>query len=274
MRIQILTLILLLCTSVWAKPQSDPYQMTKDLVENPSQLTQSDDQPIFLIQDGGLVERQPKEWLSEQLKDQDVKQPVSVRVTFDFGEKELRATLRPNEQKGWSLQTLQVSQNNLEGIFGEGLATDPFQPEPVENHLGGLALLGFFAAIMGALPAWVVARLVSRPTRSKDLVVEQPVQETHVSSLGDLSYLQAAAVVFLSIEPEDTAHLFSHLSEREVARITQAIVTLPTITYDVREEALHFLADQLEIEVSDIGEFLSLHTAELAAELSDWVCYS
>lgn len=87
----------------------------------------------------------------------------------------------------------------------------------------------------------------NRAAQALTILAGEPLQQAGVLHGSELSPGQRAAVLFVSLPPEDSASIFSHLSPESVQAITLSITQLPPITSFARVDVIReFLGETLK----------------------------
>jgi hypothetical protein len=204
---------------------------------------------------------------SERLSPEAVEQILKDRSPEKIDNHETKSVHYRFENK--NLDVEKVKRNGeweiVSGTLYEDSDLFPIQPlqteEPQSEHLGFWILFLLFT-LVGAVPGWVLARLYSRGSQTSP----KPAQD-----LSDLTYPEAAAVVFLSMRPEECGELACHLGEEKLLRLKQVLQTLDGVGRGLAYETVRFFASQFELEPWEASRVWS-ERPDLAAELlSEWL---
>ena len=75
----------------------------------------------------------------------------------------------------------------------------------------------------------------------------------------------------MSLPVDNSAEIFSRMTETSVQRITRDIIDMPSISREVRRQALESLADRLGIGTDGLVEMVQYRPEVLADELALWI---
>lgn len=107
-------------------------------------------------------------------------------------------------------------------------------------------------------------RLISNLRRPK-------VSVPTIQTIGELDFVQAAAVAVMSQERPVVVDIFSFLSKADGARLMKAITSLPQVEVGAQREVRLYLAAKLRLPESELTTFATHHPQIVAVEMECWL---